>query len=698
MPEQSRAFESCYAKWQDDRLAIGNAHIERRWRIADGLLVPESLRDHEAGIEWFARPSRRSAPHRPSPFPRNPGKSPSTRPTAPSAPPRSRPCGFGCAREENGFPSPIGYRYSPLRAASPPVLSRRAVLSATTSLGPPPARSTARTRPPARKPMVTHGIPLPAFDCLERFAASPTHLRFTQVTFQDQTDAHNELVFEREWLLHPNEALLERTGNLFIIEDTLTGAGLLFLKHAPLPHARPLQDPCDARVFGRAAGAVHGEGFGPGHPAYPLAYEFAFYGHGLGARSGAGYPFVLLAYTGGRLGCIEVLQTYQRQFRRFDPTRDCLFVSNTWGDRSRDARISHTFIKKEIEAAADLGVDVIQIDDGWQRGHTQTSVRGGTAWEGYWDEDAHFWEPDPERFPKGLAPLARAAHENGMRLGLWYGPDSFNDFAHWRRDADRLLDLHCTHGVDHFKLDSIKARTKQGEANLHRLLDAVLEESQGAVACDLDITAEIRPGYFGRMDSGPLFVENRYSDWRRYWPHQTLRNLWRLAHYVDPRRLRMEFLNNHRNAGLYGDDPLAPAHFTPEYLFATVMFANPLGWFEVSGLPPEYGQGLPGLVRVWKEHREALFTGHIFPIGDPPDGTAWTGFLSVDLDARGGYLLLFRELNRDEEWTRPLPQLRGEPMAVTALWGNGELLVEKGTANARLLEPGTFLFARIQAL
>jgi len=31
---------------------------------------------------------------------------------------------------------------------------------------------------------------------------------------------------------------------------------------------------------------------------------------------------------------------------------------------------------------------------------------------------------------------------------------------------------------------------------------------------------------------------------------------------VDPLRLRMEFLNNARNADLYGDDPLAPAHYS----------------------------------------------------------------------------------------------------------------------------------------
>jgi Ni,Fe-hydrogenase I cytochrome b subunit len=67
-----------------------------------------------------------------------------------------------------------------------------------------------------------------------------------------------------------------------------------------------------------------------------------------------------------------------------------------------------------------------------------------------------------------------------------------------------------------------------------------------------------------------------------------LRNLWKLAHYIDPLRLRMEFLNNTRNTDQYANDPLAPATYSPAYLFAITMIASPLGWFEVSNLPARY--------------------------------------------------------------------------------------------------------------
>ena len=69
------------------------------------------------------------------------------------------------------------------------------------------------------------------------------------------------------------------------------------------------------------------------------------------------------------------MQTYQRQLRAYEAPHDGMFLSNTWGDRSRDARLNQEFMLKEIAAGARLGVDVVQIDDGWQKGRTANSAR-----------------------------------------------------------------------------------------------------------------------------------------------------------------------------------------------------------------------------------------------------------------------------------------------------------------------------------
>jgi alpha-galactosidase len=380
-----------------------------------------------------------------------------------------------------------------------------------------------------------------------------------------------------------------------------------------------------------------------------------------------------------------------------------MLLANTWGDRSADSRIRAEFIAQEVEAGARLGADVIQIDDGWQVGSTSNSVRSKTAeggvWEGYYAFRDNFWSVSPDRFPDGLEPLVTAAREKGMRFGLWFGPDSYNDFANWERDAATILGLHRDLNVDYFKLDGIKVRSKAAERNLHAFVDRVLTETEGRVVFDLDITAEVRPGYFGMVQNGPLFVENRYTDWHRYWPHHTLRTVWKLAQYVDPVRLRMEWLNNERNTEKYAGDPLAPNTYRADYLFATVMFTSPLGWFEISNLPDAYFAEAGPLIATWKQHREAIFGGTIFPVGSTPDGVSWTGFASVSADQRSAYLLIFREASPSARWQIDLPFLPdvNETMSVTVLGGEGQASVLAGKRlELSIPDSHRFLFGRVE--
>ena len=676
--EGRREFGPCVVEWTGEELVLANALIERRWRVANGLLTAISLRDRVAGREWLARPAEQPAP---TPEVALPDEPRSVRVTA----------GYGAAGPTESpslvvevaasGPAPT-LRYRLQLFPEAPGITVQLVWGAGRSDR--SDRSDLSDRPEApseEAPQATgqEGAPAAAgtaaLDLLEGLVLAPAHLRLVQVVLVDQTDIHNELLFENEWLLHPNEARVEVAGSLFAIEDVLSGDGLLFLKRAPLPHARPVKTAADLRVHGSNR-------------------VVQFLGHGAGPAGGAGYPYVVLTYQGGAPGRTAALQAYQRQVRAYQPGRDGLLLSNTWGDRSQDSRVCEEFMLREVEAGARMGVDVIQIDDGWQKGKTIGSTQPGGVWEGFWKANPEFWQPHPERFPNGLAPVVAAARERGMQFGLWFAPDSSDDFAHWEHDAARILDLHRTHGIRYFKIDSVKMESKAAEENLRRFFDRLLEETQGEITFDLDVTAAIRPGYFGRMDVGPLFIENRYTEWRRYWPHQTLRNLWKLARYVDPLRLRMEFLNHTRNTDLYGDDPLAPAAYPPATLFAITMFANPLGWFEVSNLPATYQAEVAALVAVWKQHRERIFSGHIHPIGETPDGTSWTGFLSLRESGDEGYLLLFREVNDRPAFTTRLPLLPEDPYDVERLAGEGSARLVGGVLDAGIPGQRQFLFAR----
>ncbi|MDT8389342.1 MAG: alpha-galactosidase [Lentisphaeria bacterium] len=504
------------------------------------------------------------------------------------------------------------------------------------------------------------------------------HQRLIQVELLDVTDRNNQLVHTKEWLLHNKDAeSLLLTGNLFAVDCTLTGKGKVFVKRAPLPHIREAEAPViDLTVT----------------PHHPSGFNYTL--HQTGPEDLESW--VALDFEGGSIGMTTALHRWQQSLRpQTEQHRVPKFVSNSWGDRNRDERIQEAFMLAEIDRAAKLGVDVVQIDDGWQKGRSANSAEAkekGGVWSGFWVADPDFWTPDPERFPNGLEPLLKRASGHGIEIGLWYAPDSHEEFRNWEKDAAQIVTLHQTYGIHHFKLDSITAETFTARRNLAAMFKAILGKSDGKVICDLDVTAGKRPGYFGELTTGPLFVENRYTDWHSYWPHFTLRNLWQLSQWIDPRRLRMEFLNNARNDHKYEDDPLAPSLYPPATLFASVMFANPLGWFENTGLTDDYVAEVAPLVACWKKHREQIFAGDIIPIGDAPDGVAWTGFLSSGEENNDSYAVLFNERNPVRSHRFTLPRSFTE---VEILSGSGEANMDGGGLITSIPNPFGYLFVRL---
>ena len=654
----------CYASWDEQKLVIGNALVERQWQIRDGLLTSLSFQDRETGSEWLRGAGRQPAPHpggalpaesRKVTFTSHAGKSTpveedslTVEMTTTSATKTFR-CRFQIFQKSRG----VTVWFNPETPLPPPTAAASSE-KATTGIEVEPAGAEARKK-------------AERFDAIEDFVLAPQHLKFTQVELLDQTDNRSQLVFEKEWL--PVQETIQVPGNIFHIEDTLTGRGLIFIKLAPLPAARPVKSEWDARFAARDR-------------------RLTFAGHG--------YPSVVLAYSGGRAGRIAALQDYQRQLRTYEPQRDAMFLSNTWGDRSRDARINEKFLRQEIDAGAQLGVDVIQVDDGWQKGRSANSAAGKGAWGKFYAADPEFWSAHPERFPNGLKPLVEAARAKGMKFGLWFAPDSQDSMTNWDRDASRLIGLYRQDGIEYIKIDAVEMISQQAEINLKSFYTRVQRETDGRVVFDADATAGLRPTYFGTYNVGPIFLENRYTDFHNYWPHQTLRNLWQLAQYVDPLRLRMELLNNTRNLEKYAGDPLAPARYAPDTLFATVMFANPLGWFEISNLPEDYVQRVSKLVAIWKKERTAIFSGNIIPIGSAPDGMTWTGFASVNEDRKSARVLLFRERSGDSSWTTELPLLVPHGQKVTVLAGGGTAKLKDGCLTAKIPEQLGYLFLRVE--
>lgn len=673
-------FESCYAQLVDDVLVIGNALFERSYQVVQGNLYVTSIKDKVAQVEWVSGridcascvPSVALSDEEyvvvfsAQEYCEMPVSKPSLR----------------VVLRAEGKKITRLYEFEIFSGSAS--VTGKLTLEGVDALDVKTIDESEGGEPTGVELLdkAKRNAGPPTLDVMDAFALAPQHLRVTHVRMMDRTDIHNELVFENEWLLLVNENNLRLQGNVFVIEDNLTGNGLLIVKQAPLPHARPVGCAFDVLVRGNDR-------------------SFRFYGHGMGQGVGEGYAQTVIAYQNGAIGRQAAMQDFQRQIRAYDAERDGKFLSNTWGDRSQDSRIQEAFMLQEVDAGARMHVDVVQIDDGWEKGTTSNSVRAkteGGVWEGFWASDSEFWHPHPERFPNGLEGVIAKAREKGLQFGLWFGPDSVDDFKNWEKDAETILDFHHRLGVNYIKIDGVKARTKTSELNLRRFFDRVLEGSMGKVTFDLDVTAEIRPGYFGMMHVGPLFVENRYTDFHRYWPHQTLRNVWKLSRWVDPMRLRMEFLNSARNTDKYAGDPLAPSCYASDYLFATVMMTNPLGWFEVSNLADEYVANVAKLSQVWKAHRAAMASGHIHPIGDAPDGTSWTGFASVGEGRDAGYLLIFRELNDQVSWHIDLPMFLNAEFDVDILAGEGSATLSEGVLAVDIPEAQRYLFVKVAVM
>ncbi|SDE37082.1 Melibiase [Paenibacillus sp. UNCCL117] len=669
-------WKDCYAGIKGVNLHVGNARLERVWDLSSGTPITVSILDKRTGEEWI-EPSSRLPMFRLACLGDTGG---------------AEWIKAACMKgDDAGLSAPylsvaVDFHYSSaqrtvrcLTRLYPDSAFMRHELLVLASSSVPISETADGPQviwPPASNETVASRVPVPGSpdyrlddNNKQRAAAPPDyvdamelaelHCRWETVSFRDVTDTNNNLVSTDKGLLYPNERRSLR-GNIALLSRTVRPGGLIALKEGPTPLAH-LQDMGeDYRFSGRRLFTS-----GSGLSADDLQPEEWMHAYGS----------AIAVFGGSRYGAYAALHDYHRAIYRYQPDRDYYIMSNTWGDRSRDGRVTETFLEQELLAAARLGIDIYQIDDGWQKGATANSVVAGGRWSDYYEEGSDFWSVHPDRFPRGLKPVSELADSLGVRLGLWFSPDSSQDFAHWEKDAAVILDLHRKYGICYFKLDGVNLASKRGETRFVRMMRTVVEATGGRVTFNLDATSQVRLGYFGRNQFGTLFLENRYTDWGNYYPHWTLRNLWSLAPYVPAQKLQLEFLNVYRNAELYQGDPLAPGASGLLYAFAAALFANPLAWMELTGLPSAPFEQLRLAIQDVKPYHSDLLSGHIVPIGEEPTGTGWTGMQSIVSD-RSGYLLIIRERHPSETCSYELfvPGLASGPDAGGSSQPYGELL------------------------
>ena len=474
---------------------------------------------------------------------------------------------------------------------------------------------------PAAKAADSLPVSLPPVDTIDYIPLSEPHLKVDSIILTDKTDGNDNYVS-----CHSEEIYVNRNssfpGSIFVLASN--DSGLMLVKEAPCIASQLSRTQNDLFVKPRAGGFA------------------SLVGSGISAAKVSSTPLPLYGSTVGVGSPDDLIKLYRRHYSKVFLGSELFAMSNTWGDRSRDTALCEEFMLRERECAEHIGVDFMQLDDGWQKGLSANSAlsKSGVWTTGFYKSDPGFWNVNPTKFPSGLTPLM----SDKTSLALWFSADGDEDYANHSRDAERLADLSHEYNIKQFKLDGTIIKNKLCEKNL---IDFLTETRRLAkdVSFNLDITSGVRLGYLVRKEIGTIFVENRYTDWTNYYPHTTLKNLWQLSKLFPTRKFQFELLNNLRNSEKYEaaapGDILAPANYDIDWLFASVMVSNPLFWMEMQHLTKEQTEKLANIVKAWKNERSALSRAEVDPIGSLPDGYAFTGF---DAKLGGcGYLVLLCE-------------------------------------------------------
>ncbi|MDO0938267.1 alpha-galactosidase [Streptomyces sp. DG2A-72] len=115
---------------------------------------------------------------------------------------------------------------------------------------------------------------------------------------------------------------------------------------------------------------------------------------------------------GGYGGASRAWHAYQRTYVIPDAGEDRPVLFNSW--EATEFEISEEQQRALARRAADMGVELFVVDDGWFG--ARTSDRAGLG----------DWTPNPDRFPGGLKPLADHVHGLGMQFGIWVEPEMVN--------------------------------------------------------------------------------------------------------------------------------------------------------------------------------------------------------------------------------------------------------------------------------
>jgi len=399
----------------------------------------------------------------------------------------------------------------------------------------------------------------------------------------------------------------------------------------------------------------------------------------------------VILYSGNADEANMALKKFDRKRFPVHPDRDIFMMANTWGtgDLGTESRYAarEENVLKELESVADLGIDILQIDDGWQ--------------SKVWHPAKHSSEfkfqdviGDYDIYPSGWDKVKQRAEELKVKLGLWAASSIPLEQLKWNFDNGKFRA---------FKLDFANLNSIEKRDGLMEKARELIKYSDYKTCVNWDVTEILpRAGYFYGREYGNIYLENRKVTTSRaavqYIPYKVLKDAWLLSKYVNLNKFQVSVLN----IDMTKDTTITDAKiYNHPYAVGIALMSSPIFFQETQYYSQKAREQIKPILSVYKKHREAMYSGYVFPIGNEPDNKSWTGFQNYNPETNSGYLTIFRELhNNDTSKDIALKFIEDKEIKLTNLLTDEMRVIKLGGSNINfsISHPASFQFFKYEII
>lgn len=331
-----------------------------------------------------------------------------------------------------------------------------------------------------------------------------------------------------------------------------------------------------------------------------------------------------IVFTDGNDGMQLALKQFDRIRYPIFPERDIMLLCDTWGpgDPSGAKFAQEDYLLKEIPLLADLGIDVLRIDDGWQI----------NPWKG----DKEVFLPS---YPDKWKNIIESCEKNHIKLGLWIAIQR-------AKQKDLLQNLKeaniVTWKVDFDYLNNRTAFENRFK-NIREIMKSAWMKTQFSFCPEYE---DPRYGWYYAKEYGSIYFQNVKENLPKHTimvPYHVLRQHWLMCKYFNSNKLQVLLQNPKRVSRIYSDAFL----HSHSYCFAMGLPFIPVFFQSAQFLDDKGKLELKNLISLYKKYREKIFECYTFPIGNIPSNDSWSGFQMINHNE--GFILIFRELYNLEE-------------------------------------------------